>query len=244
MANKVSLKALKDKRKQMTSTFPLPTKILGMPAPYISYVLIRFTNISANQLSLFWLVLGMLGMVLIAFGSYGLALAGVIIAHFAMMLDQVDGDIARARKKFTVGGPYLDEISQVVYRSLLLFVVGVGLFNSGFSIFYLYAGAITAFVFLLHSTVDLKIRDVLWNKGKISKLLGKKKNKDVAGGIKKWEIWGYLRPAEPGNLIYIFLIFNFQIGLIYLLTFYLVLLPLLLFRRFYNIYKKVGNLSS
>ena len=67
MKNKVSLKVLKEKRKQMTGTFPLPTKILGIPAPYISYVLIRFTNISANQLSLIWLVLGMLGMVLIAF---------------------------------------------------------------------------------------------------------------------------------------------------------------------------------
>ena len=162
-----------------------------------------------------------------------------------MMLDQVDGDIARARKKFTVGGPYLDESSQVVYRSLLLFVVGAGLFNSGFSVFYLYAGAITGFVFLLHSTVDLKIRDVLWNKRKISKLLGNKtRSKNKAGGIKKWEIWGYLRPAEPGNLIYIFLIFNLQTALAYLLIFYLILLPLLFLRRFYNIYKKVGNLKN
>lgn len=243
MGNKIKLSALKEKRREILKSFNLPTKILGIPAPYISYLLIRFTNISANQLTLFWIVLGTLGISLIAIGSYEWTLAGIIIAHFAMMLDQVDGDIARARKKFTIGGPYLDEIAQLVHRSLILLAVGIGLYNSGLSITYFYLGSILSLIFVFSNSIDIKIRNILFEKGMISKIQGKAKQ-SVKSKVWLKKSLSYFRPAEPMNILYIALIFNLLNVAGYILVVYSILISLMFARKFYIIYRKTGNLKN
>ena len=243
MGNKIKLSALKEKRKEILKAFNLPTKILGIPAPYISYLFIRFTNISANQITMFWIILQTFGISIIALGRYEWTIAGIIISHIAMMLDQVDGDIARARKKFTIGGPYLDEIAQLVNRSVILLAVGIGLYSSGLSIIYFYLGSVASLVFVLTSSIDTKMRQVLLERGLISKLKGKTKE-SIKSKIWLKKILSYFRPAEPMNIVYIALVFNLLNIAGYILIAYSILIPLLFARKFYLIYKKAGNLKN
>lgn len=237
------IQKFKDKRKEVLKSFNLPTKLLGIPAPYVSYFLVRFTSISSNQIVFFWTILQTIGISLIAIGNYWLTIAGIILSHIAMMLDQVDGDMARARRNSTFGGPYLDDLAQVLSRSLLIFVLGVGLYNSGFSILYLYLGAISAFVFIFSAYSETKINQILLARKKIKYLQGKTKSKKKVN-IPLKKFLSYFRPAEPMNIIYVALIFNLLSIASYILIAYSVFIPLVFIKKFYNIYKKVGNLEN
>lgn len=238
MKSDITLAELKENRKKIIYSFNFGTKFLGLFSSYISYFLIKFTKITGNQVTLFWAALEVLGIMLVASGRYNLVLIGILLAHIAMMLDLVDGDIARARNKRTIGGIYLDDIAQILHRSLLLAAVGIGLFNQGESLLFLYLGLFSALIFMFTSSIELKMKNMLLERG-----LFKNNSKTKSGQkeLRIWKITSYFRLAEPFNVVYIALILNIIFVVKSLLIAYTFVILASFFKKFYSLYRENGN---
>lgn len=94
-------------------------------AIYITKLLI-YTPITANQVTLIMMGFSIVGSI---FFFNGLFVTGLILMHLVVLLDSVDGEIARYRKKKTMLGLYLDNIHHVVTNSLMLFGFAYGIYN-------------------------------------------------------------------------------------------------------------------
>ncbi|MCH7886710.1 MAG: CDP-alcohol phosphatidyltransferase family protein [Candidatus Marinimicrobia bacterium] len=107
---------------------------------YAKYVIrhfsIRFTRlllptgISANQATFIFLISGMLGCVLLGFGSQSLAILGVILIQASYVFDCVDGEIARYNKQSSVNGVFIDSVGHVIITPLIFFSMTMFMFNN------------------------------------------------------------------------------------------------------------------
>jgi len=90
---------------------------------YATWLLAR-TPVTADQITLASIVLGLAGAAFL--GTQGLAagLVGVIFLYASFLLDQVDGEIARFRKRTTLRGVYLDELRHLVIYAAPVFALG------------------------------------------------------------------------------------------------------------------------
>lgn len=94
----------------------LQTNVLGhpylqrIPSIYITRLLLP-TNIQANQVTVVMFIVGVLGAISIFFGWIWL---GLFLVYFSIILDAVDGEIARYRKVFSLRGVYLDLVNHHV----------------------------------------------------------------------------------------------------------------------------------
>jgi phosphatidylglycerophosphate synthase len=83
------------------------------------------TRVSPNQLTCLMVVVGVLGgAVLLVPGVWG-AVLGVVMVQLYLLLDCVDGEIARWRKQTSVAGVYLDRIGHYLCEAALLVGFGV-----------------------------------------------------------------------------------------------------------------------
>jgi hypothetical protein len=57
------------------------------------------------------------------------AIAGAFAFQLALVLDCVDGEIARARRLFSIKGPYLDMVGHRLMHGILFFCLGVGMWR-------------------------------------------------------------------------------------------------------------------
>ena len=91
------------------------------PSIYVTFILSK-TSISANQVSLLVLVLGVLAAVAAYTGQVYLAIA---LAYLNILFDGVDGEIARLRNTFSLKGVYLDAINHLAVPGLFLIALGL-----------------------------------------------------------------------------------------------------------------------
>lgn len=240
MAN-ISAKEIKENYQLTKGNEPLHHQPFFWISPYITSLLLK-TKITPNQVSMFWILLGTIGFILIGFGQYKLAIWGVVLYHVAQLFDYVDGEMARALGKKTIGGAYLDEIAQSFHRSLLLVMIGLCLFNAGYGVIYLHVGWMGALLFMLNSTFTDRVRLALFT-NKMNKLAEWKKESYAQKQKRKKRdsILFLLRPAEPFNLFFILLVLGVWQWLGYLLVLLGVIVILMLCRNFSTTYRKTGN---
>jgi len=86
-------------------------------------------GISANQTTLIGLIVGIIGCVFLAFGSYWAAITGAALVNIAFLLDVMDGNVARYSNSPTKYGDYLDRMASAFITPLMFITVGVGVFN-------------------------------------------------------------------------------------------------------------------
>ena len=100
-------------------TYPLS----GRASIYLTWLLLH-TSITPNQVTLLSLIFGLLSAV--SYFSYGALpfIIGFILFQFHVILDVVDGEIARYRKISSVGGAYLDYVSHYIVYPLIMFGIG------------------------------------------------------------------------------------------------------------------------
>ena len=91
---------------------------------YITWVLLH-TRITANQISAITILLAILSTIMLAFTSPLIALCGPLIYVIYVLLDKVDGEIARYSKRFSIVGVYLDELGHNLSEAGMF--VGLGL---------------------------------------------------------------------------------------------------------------------
>ena len=116
------------KKQRPLKNLPINMKITGWISPYLIY-LFSILSIHPNLITLTWIVLAFIGFYFIALGNYTNMVVGILIYHFALLLDSSDGGVARILGKTNAGGEFLDRFFSTINRSLILLVIGFGLFR-------------------------------------------------------------------------------------------------------------------
>ena len=83
-------------------------------------------GVTPNQVSIATLVAVIAGLVLVATGGTAFALSGVLVLHVGLVLDNLDGDLARVTGRTSPQGEFLDAIIGYAYGALVLPAVGMG----------------------------------------------------------------------------------------------------------------------
>ncbi|MBA7506724.1 hypothetical protein ES706_05429 [subsurface metagenome] len=96
-----------------------------LPSFYLTWVFLRL-NISANQATYICLIIGLGSCIFLALGSYTLKLAGAFLAALYLLLDCVDGNIARYRKSSSPFGKFIDASASYIISSFLFMSIGLG----------------------------------------------------------------------------------------------------------------------
>jgi phosphatidylglycerophosphate synthase len=84
------------------------------------------TPMTPNTITLFNVALGLVGAYLFSRGGYGAQVAGSIIFLLCVILDGVDGEVARLKLQETVFGRYLDIITDNIVHVALFVGLGLG----------------------------------------------------------------------------------------------------------------------
>jgi len=92
---------------------------------YITKALL-YTNIKANQVTFAMIVLGFTGSVFLFFSHFAV---GLLLIHLAILLDNVDGELARCRKQRSLRGMYLDSVYHRITTPMMLFGFAFGVFS-------------------------------------------------------------------------------------------------------------------
>jgi len=86
-------------------------------------------GISANKVTLVGLVIGIVGGVFLAFGSYWAAILGALLINVRFLFDVIDGNVARCTNSCTKYGHYLDAFSTYIMIVLMPITIGIGVYN-------------------------------------------------------------------------------------------------------------------
>jgi len=94
---------------------------------YVTWLCLRI-GLTANQVTLISLILGMLGCFFMILGDRESTIIGAILINLWAILDCVDGNIARVLKKTNKMGWFFDSISGFILNSILLFSIAIGIY--------------------------------------------------------------------------------------------------------------------
>jgi hypothetical protein len=109
-------------------------------------LLLAPTKITPNQISLISVLVGLIGIILLSFGTPLRDFLAVIILHIAAIIDCIDGDLARTRNTAgTLHGKFADFVKTLMIDPLIPIMLAVGLVNTGSSIWWLIAILIVSF---------------------------------------------------------------------------------------------------
>lgn len=97
-------------------------------SPYVTRWLIR-TPVTPNALTVLMIVVGLVAAVLLAWPGVLTAVAVVLLIQVYLLLDCVDGEVARWRRTSSAAGVYLDRLGHHVVEGA--FVIGLGLRAGG-----------------------------------------------------------------------------------------------------------------
>ncbi len=111
---------LKDKDEILAPIF----RFLSRP---ISSFLIRYTNITPNQVTIIGFMFAIAGAVFLAGGEYQNLIIGSILAFISILCDCIDGDIARTKNLGSKTGKWLDAVLGWIGIELLTFALIIGI---------------------------------------------------------------------------------------------------------------------
>lgn len=86
-------------------------------------------GVSANSITVFWLIIGIVGGIFVATGTYTNMIIGTVLFELAIIFDCVDGHVARFGRPSRLGG-ILDMWSGEILLVSSFFSIGVGLSNT------------------------------------------------------------------------------------------------------------------
>jgi len=90
---------------------------------------VAHTRIAPNQITLVSLAVGLSAVAAFASTNPFVVLAGLLAYHVHVLLDYVDGEVARCRGETSVQGAYFDLITDRITFPLLVFCSGLGVFR-------------------------------------------------------------------------------------------------------------------
>ena len=127
-------------------------KILRPAALPITWMLLH-TPVTADQVTLAALLIGIVGLLLFAAVSKSLFLAGAILLQLWYLLDHVDGQIARYRKTACLTGRFFDFMMHHIIHGILFFTLSFYCYSATGHVFFLILGFIVSFMMTLFNLV-------------------------------------------------------------------------------------------
>ncbi len=118
---------LKDKKKEIQFF----QNIYRFLALIISRKIVK-TKITPNQVTILSIILGTISAVFFSFGTYPFLLAGVLFLQISILLDYVDGSLARLRSKASIFGEWLDNSGDLLIDFLVFLGITFGVYHQGF----------------------------------------------------------------------------------------------------------------
>jgi len=107
---------------------------------------LKNSPITPNQVSIISILVGFVGVYYLFIGRYQTDLLGILILHFAAILDCVDGDLARTRGiNSKLVGKFADYIKVIILDPLIPIGIGIGLVNNGYSLWWFISIVIVSF---------------------------------------------------------------------------------------------------
>jgi len=100
-------------------------RLLRPVSIYVTKILL-YTPITANHVTIFMIMLGVFGSAMLFMGYFAF---GLILLHMTVLLDDVDGEIARYRKSMGFLGKFIDEIFHAVTTPLMFFGFAFGVYK-------------------------------------------------------------------------------------------------------------------
>ena len=86
-------------------------------------------GISANQATFISIIVGVIGCSFLAFGNYGTRITGALLVNFWIVLDCVDGNIARYKETLGNYGEFIDALSGYFLNAILFLSAGIAAFS-------------------------------------------------------------------------------------------------------------------
>ncbi len=186
---------------------------------YITKLLL-YTPIHADQVTISMILLVALGSILMAFGTLKFMLIGILLIHFTVILDNVNGEVARYRKEGSITGTFLEQFYHEISVPLIFFSFGYGVFiQTGYKsalIFGFLCGIFsrsTVLSAIKSAVVKNAIRDNKNDKvdeklKKYAFIVGKNPNVEGGGtraGTRMYQIYDYIREfwSAPFNIVHI-----------------------------------------
>lgn len=100
------------------------------PISYYPTWLFLKLGVSANKVTFIGLLIGLVGCVFLAVGSYWAAIIGAILVNIRFLFDVIDGNVARYTDSCTKYGTYIDGMTTYIMAPLMFIAIGIGLFNN------------------------------------------------------------------------------------------------------------------
>lgn len=113
---------------------------VARPISYILTIVFIKQGISANKVSILSAISALTGSIMIAFGEYDVRLFGSFFIFLWIVLDCVDGNIARYHKASSGVGEYLDAMGGYIVNASIFMAIGIAAFNSTNQVIFLYMG--------------------------------------------------------------------------------------------------------
>jgi len=108
---------------------PLYMRLVSMKISIYITKLLLYTKISADYVTMFMILLLIVGSVLMAFGSLWMLFIGIMIIHFTIILDNVNGEVARYNKEDGIIGTFLEQVYHNLAVPFLFFGLAFGVFS-------------------------------------------------------------------------------------------------------------------
>lgn len=135
----LTLKEIRDKYqtpryKAKKMDHPATTLVYSNLATPIVRLLLLFP-ITANQVTAGWVVLGVFSCYLFTLGKYWVSILAALLIQLHIVLDYVDGPIARIRRSSSAQskkGLYIDRVGHDLIYTMYFYCISIGLIKRGF----------------------------------------------------------------------------------------------------------------
>ena len=105
-------------------------------------------GISANGVTYMSGALGVMSLVFFAWGNQAAWIIGLVLFYSSILLDAVDGNVARVKGSTSYLGKFLDGISDTLVGTLIPASIGWGLYLSTGNVLWFAIGAVNSFIIL------------------------------------------------------------------------------------------------
>lgn len=140
-----SIKELRERLQRNQLGHPILQRVLSI---YITRAILP-TRMSANQVTMLMLIVGVISAIPLFFGYIW---TGLALSYLCILLDASDGEVARYRKTYSLKGIYLDLINHLAIQAWFFLALGYAIAQHQYSAMYtavLIAAAVGALSFPL-----------------------------------------------------------------------------------------------
>ena len=229
---KAMVKPIKELRKICSSKKkqPLYMELVSMKISIYITKLLLYTGMSADYVTLTMILLLVIGSIFMSFGDLWIILTGILIIHFTIILDNVNGEVARYWKEDGLIGTFLEQVYHNIVTPFIFLALSYGVFlktNFPSAIIFGFLCAIFGRPLVLNSikdaVIDERLREIKTGKKVKVHLTGKVsiKGGNTKIGKELYETYDIMREfwVYPANIVHIIVLtiaelFNASYGFI------------------------------